>query len=123
MAAEKETAARLGETGSGFEDVLRGRSDYSKVSPVTPNNQPDTSAVALRAYQSDVIKALRAAVARGVSRLLLVAPTGAGKTVIAAALIANAVERGRRVLFRLLDAANGFRVALRSGCRAGWSAS
>jgi superfamily II DNA or RNA helicase len=55
----------------------------------------------LRPYQADVIGKFEAEVAAGRQRILLVAPTGAGKTVIAAAIIAALVqdEGGRRVLF------------------------
>ncbi|QIG46782.1 DEAD/DEAH box helicase [Nordella sp. HKS 07] len=52
----------------------------------------------LRQYQIEVIDELRAAVANGSKRTLLVAPTGAGKTVIASAIIAGAVAKGKRVL-------------------------
>jgi superfamily II DNA or RNA helicase len=47
----------------------------------------------LRDYQIDVISKYQAEVAAGRRRILLVAPTGAGKTVIAAAIIAAAVEK------------------------------
>ncbi len=41
----------------------------------------------LRAYQDQVIRELQDAVAAGYKRILLVAPTGSGKTVIAGSLI------------------------------------
>jgi DNA repair protein RadD len=53
----------------------------------------------LRPYQAEVIERIGAAIAGGCRRLLVVAPTGAGKTVIAAAITSTAVEDGRRVLF------------------------
>jgi DNA repair protein RadD len=53
----------------------------------------------LRPYQAEVIERIDAAIAGGCRRLLVVAPTGAGKTVIAAAITSTAVEDGRRVLF------------------------
>jgi DNA repair protein RadD len=56
------------------------------------------SAVALRPYQVDVIARVEAEVAQGRRRILLVAPTGSGKTVIAAEIIAKAAGLGRRVL-------------------------
>lgn len=54
---------------------------------------------ALRPYQSDAIAALRANYAAGIRRQVLVAPTGAGKTVMAAALMEKAVETGAPILF------------------------
>ncbi len=53
----------------------------------------------LRPYQSDTIARLHAEAAGGRRRILIVAPTGSGKTVIAGALIAEAVSRRQRVLF------------------------
>ena len=41
----------------------------------------------LRPYQSDVIDEIENAIASGQRRILLVAPTGSGKTVIAAEII------------------------------------
>ena len=57
------------------------------------------SAPTLREYQVEVIDRIRAAIAAGHRRILLVVPTGGGKTVIAAAMIAGTVERGNRSLF------------------------
>ena len=50
----------------------------------------------LRPYQTDVIVKFDACPSRCV---LMVAPTGAGKTVIAGAIVRSYVERGKRVLF------------------------
>jgi superfamily II DNA or RNA helicase len=52
----------------------------------------------LRPYQVDAIEQLKGKVARGLRRLLLIAPTGSGKTVIAATLIAEAVAAGKDVV-------------------------
>lgn len=54
--------------------------------------------ITLRPYQADAVERCRAAL-RAVRRVLLVAPTGAGKTVIASHVILRAHERQRRVLF------------------------
>ena len=52
----------------------------------------------LRPYQHTLLNETRAALSRN-RRVLMVAPTGAGKTVLALQMIAGAVDRGRRVLF------------------------
>src|SRR5262249_31299932 len=57
------------------------------------------SAPELRAYQRSVIADIWAAIEAGQCRILLVAPTGSGKTVIAAELIGGALAQGKRVLF------------------------
>lgn len=53
----------------------------------------------LRPYQAEALERLRASMRSGHKRIVLVAPTGSGKTTIAAAAIDSAVNRGRRVLF------------------------
>jgi superfamily II DNA or RNA helicase len=52
----------------------------------------------LRPYQVDVIAKLERALAAGKRKVLLVAPTGSGKTVIMAAVIAAAVAKRQRAL-------------------------
>ena len=54
--------------------------------------------IELRPYQLEVINQCRQKLAAGVSNICLVAPTGSGKTVIAAEIIRSAVAKGRRVL-------------------------
>jgi len=56
-------------------------------------------AISLRPYQVDAIDKARALIASGVRRIVIVAPTGAGKTTIAGQIVASAVARGRRALF------------------------
>ena len=53
----------------------------------------------LHAYQTDVLSRIDSAIANGTHRILLVAPTGSGKTVIAAEMMKNAASQGQRVLF------------------------
>jgi DNA repair protein RadD len=52
----------------------------------------------LRPYQLDVIAQCRQKLQSGISRICLVAPTGSGKTIIAAEIIRNAVDKGEHVL-------------------------
>lgn len=53
----------------------------------------------LRPFQDQAIADLRYLYTQGCRRALLVAPTGAGKTVIAARIIQNACDKGANVLF------------------------
>src|SRR5262245_34434003 len=57
------------------------------------------SAPQLRGYQLDVLRRVESEIVDGRRRLCLVAPTGSGKTVIAAALTAKATDRGEHTLF------------------------
>jgi DNA repair protein RadD len=54
--------------------------------------------ILLREYQSDVIAAIERKIEAGQRRVILVAPTGAGKAVIIAAIVRNALAEGKRVL-------------------------
>lgn len=53
----------------------------------------------LRDYQLDAVAGLRAEIRRGKRSILLVAPTGSGKTSIAAHMIFAALAKGKRILF------------------------
>lgn len=50
-------------------------------------------------YQTDAVQRARQAIAEGKRRLILVAATGSGKTVIAASIIRSACAKNKRVLF------------------------
>jgi len=52
-----------------------------------------------REYQRKSLEELREKLRQGKKRLILVAPTGAGKTTMAAMMIENAIKKGKRVLF------------------------
>jgi superfamily II DNA or RNA helicase len=53
----------------------------------------------LRPHQAKAIEMLRASLASGKRRPVLQAPTGMGKTVLAAAIIESAVVKNKRVIF------------------------
>ena len=55
--------------------------------------------IQLREYQERAIEQLRAAVRARKRRILLCAPTGSGKTVIASQLLISAIAKGKRILF------------------------
>src|SRR5262249_49647434 len=57
------------------------------------------SVIQLRPYQLDVVERLEQALGATAARVLVVAPTGSGKTVIAAEIINRAVAKYRTVLF------------------------
>jgi superfamily II DNA or RNA helicase len=60
---------------------------------------PGQAPVCLRPYQAHAIHQIDTLVAQGTRRILVVAPTGAGKTSIAGSLILRAVSQGQQVLF------------------------
>jgi len=53
----------------------------------------------LRGYQESAIERLRETLAGGARRPVVMAPTGAGKTIIAASIVRMAREKGKRVIF------------------------
>ena len=52
----------------------------------------------LRPYQHDVVAECHSVIATGKRRIIIVAPTGAGKTIIANSIIADAVATGQKIL-------------------------
>lgn len=57
------------------------------------------TSVSLRPYQHQAVQALRAEVAQGHRRIVLVSPTGSGKTTIAGHILRSAMARGHHCLF------------------------
>ncbi|NCC40579.1 MAG: DEAD/DEAH box helicase [Gammaproteobacteria bacterium] len=55
--------------------------------------------IQFRDYQETAIDAARSLIGRGTKRIMINAPTGAGKTVIAAGIVQRAVSKGKTVLF------------------------
>jgi len=53
----------------------------------------------LRQYQEEALQAVRDSVRGGVRRLVLQAPTGSGKTLVAAAIVKGAQAKGNRMVF------------------------
>lgn len=53
----------------------------------------------LRDYQTAAIENLRDSLRRGVKRIVLQMPTGAGKTALAGAIVRMAMDRGKKVIF------------------------
>jgi superfamily II DNA or RNA helicase len=53
----------------------------------------------LRPYQTDLIAQTRATIRQGARRVLVQAPTGSGKTVLVASMLAGAAARGKRAWF------------------------
>lgn len=54
--------------------------------------------IKLREYQEKSINALRKSMKRGVKRMVLCAPTGAGKTIMFCYMVSKAVEKSKKVL-------------------------
>ena len=50
-------------------------------------------------YQSEALARVRAELIGGISRIILQAPTGSGKTIMAAQMVKDLVENGQRVIF------------------------
>lgn len=59
----------------------------------------DGVGVSLRPYQQDAVEHLRGVLRHGARRVVLVAPTGAGKTVIAVHVVLEALRKNKKVLF------------------------
>jgi superfamily II DNA or RNA helicase len=64
---------------------------YSVSQPITPPT--------LRPYQKQVIAGIYHHIRNGEKRILVVAATGSGKTLVASQIVAHAASRGKRILF------------------------
>lgn len=53
----------------------------------------------LRPYQERIIESTREEIRNGKKRVIIHAPTGSGKTIIAASIVSSALEKGKKVLF------------------------
>ena len=87
-----ETDAFIGEGAGG---IFR-RSRSSEDTPGPPQKQVTHT---LRPYQEQIVDLVETAVARSMRSLLVVMPTGAGKTYVAIDLIHRALAKGQQVLF------------------------
>jgi DNA repair protein RadD len=88
--------------GEGQVHPVRRGDECPQPSAVPEPRRPDPErrvTTELRPYQDAAFAALRERMAANVRRLLLVAPTGAGKGTLLAFMIARSVARGKRVLF------------------------
>jgi DNA repair protein RadD len=69
------------------------------MTPISPEDQAVFERFALRQYQIDAILRIRKLIRQGKKNICVCAPTGAGKTRIAACIIALAEKRGSRSAF------------------------
>src|SRR5215472_11534887 len=77
-------------------DNTVGRSRRNSAPPITAQRRR-TPMIGDRQYQRDIVAQFQID-ALAYMRILLVAPTGAGKTIIAAAIILDYLRHGKRVL-------------------------
>ena len=66
--------------------------------PAAPKSQPAPTVVSLRDYQEDFVQKVRVEYRSGTQSVLLVAATGAGKTVVFSYIAKSAAAKGSRVL-------------------------
>ena len=95
MAAENPGPAVTG-TGAGIDTEQQRLVDTRPT--LKPQACRENGGPELRPYQHDVIARVEREIASGRSLVLMVAPTGSGKTVIAAAIIAKAAAASRKAL-------------------------
>jgi superfamily II DNA or RNA helicase len=80
-------------------DQLGGEIDSEAKLSVEKNQDADRALRPLRPYQAQGLDSLRRKLKSGVSRLILLLPTGGGKTLVAAHAIRRARDKGKRVAF------------------------
>ena len=90
----RSPAPLAGGNRAGIEIELNAPNDTASTSEIQLHARPT-----LRPYQIRVIADVKAQIGAGRKRILVVAPTGAGKTVIASGLIEDAANQGMSVLF------------------------
>jgi len=73
---------------------VKAREELTVETLVLPQLPPQ-----LRPYQVGVVNGVYSNIRQGHKRILCVAPTGSGKTIIASQIVAHAVTRRRRILF------------------------
>jgi DNA repair protein RadD len=78
-------------------EEARGSDQAASEIRITPTQCSPSTQVGLRQYQADVVNRIETLLGSA-SRPLIVAPTGSGKTIIAAEIINRVVARGGRVL-------------------------
>ena len=74
------------------------RQDGQNVIPF-PAGLPRPQPKALRPYQADAISKVRDSIRQGKRKVVLCLPTGAGKTVVAGAIVRGALAKGGRAVF------------------------
>ena len=94
----QSTAAAAASSEDNANGVQHQVMPFAKQQVQQPEDACNAGRLQLRPYQLDVINQCRQKLAAGVSKICLVAPTGSGKTVIAAEIIRSAVAKGKRVL-------------------------
>jgi DNA repair protein RadD len=84
--------------GASQEDRLGGPIEQINTQ-ATKNHQHNISGIVLHQFQRTAVEQIEGELAAGSAKVLVVAPTGAGKTVIASDLIKRVVAKHKRVLF------------------------
>src|ERR1700730_4678619 len=79
-------------------DRLGGTIEEINTRP-TKNHQDNISGIVLHQFQRTAVEQVEGELAAGTDKVLLVAPTGAGKTEIASDLIKRGVAKHKRILF------------------------
>jgi DNA repair protein RadD len=84
--------------GASEKDRLGGAIEETNT-PATKSYQDNISGIVLHQFQRTAVEQVEGELSSGIAKLLLVAPTGAGKTIIASDLIKRGIAKHKRVLF------------------------